>query len=97
MGFAKRREHLDVEQFVPELRVEALAVTILLGTARLDEQRLHADPAEPMPDCFRGELRPVVRPDVLRWPTDSTGRAIVATCQNDPAASPVLPQEMRAD
>ena len=40
LGFVERREDLAVEQFVPELGVEALAVAILPGTARLDEQRL---------------------------------------------------------
>ena len=38
LGLAKRREHLAVKQLVPELRDEALAVTILPGTARPDEQ-----------------------------------------------------------
>ena len=39
---AKRGEDLAVEQLVPELGVEALAIPILPGTTRLDEQRYGA-------------------------------------------------------
>ena len=68
LGLAKGLEHLAVKQLVPECRIEALAVAILSGTVRLDEQRLHADPAKPAPDRLGGELGAIVRPDVLRWP-----------------------------
>ena len=34
-------------QLVAELGIEALAVAVLSRTARLDVERLHADPAEP--------------------------------------------------
>jgi hypothetical protein len=61
-----RREHLAIGQLVPQLGVEALAVAILPGTTRLGEQRLHTNPAKPVTDRLGGELRPVVRPDVLR-------------------------------
>ena len=68
LSLVQGREDLAVEQFVPEPGVEALAVTGLPWTARLDEQCLYTDPAEPVPDCLGGELGPIVRPDVLRWP-----------------------------
>lgn len=68
LGLAKGREHLAVKQFVPELRIEALAVAIPPGTVRLDEQSLQADPAKPVPDHLGDELGAVARPDVLEWP-----------------------------
>jgi hypothetical protein len=46
LGFVERREDLAVKELVSELGVEALAITILPGTARFDEQRLHANSAE---------------------------------------------------
>src|SRR5262245_66608635 len=39
LGFVERREDLAIEELVPELGVEALAVTIRPATAWLDEQR----------------------------------------------------------
>jgi hypothetical protein len=36
-----RREDLAIEQFASKLGVEALAIAILSGAARLDEQRLY--------------------------------------------------------
>ena len=67
LGFTKAGEDLAVQQFVPELRVEALAVTVLPGTPRLDEQGLHAEPAKPLSNCLGCELRPIVRTYVLWW------------------------------
>ena len=49
-GFVERREDLAVEQFVPALGVEALAVAVLPGTTWFDEQRLHPHFAEPVAD-----------------------------------------------
>ena len=39
LRLAQRREDFSVVQFVPEPAINALAVAILPGTARLDEQR----------------------------------------------------------
>ena len=46
---------------------QPIAVSVLPGTARLDEERLHAEPAQPVPDGPGRELGSVVRSDVLRW------------------------------
>ncbi len=53
-------EDLPVEEFVPQLAVEALVVAVLPRAAQLDEQRLRSDPPQPPPDPFRGELAAVV-------------------------------------
>lgn len=45
--------------------VEALTVSIFPGTARLDEQCLHANPAKPVTDRLGGELGSIVRPYML--------------------------------
>ncbi len=62
----ERVEDLTGEQLVAELAVEALAVTVLPRRARLDEERLHTDALQPLAHDPSRELRPVVRPDVLR-------------------------------
>ncbi len=66
LGFAQRVEDLAVQQLVPQLAVEALVVAVLPGTARLDEERLHAHLRQPLPHRLGREFRPVVRADVLR-------------------------------
>jgi hypothetical protein len=66
----QRVEDLAVQQFVPELAVEGLVVAVLPWTARLDEQRLHADPRKPVANDFGCELRTVVTANVIRWPVD---------------------------
>ncbi len=53
-------EDLAVEQFVPELAVEALAVAVLPRAARLNEQRVRADLREPVPDDLGRHLRAIV-------------------------------------
>jgi len=59
-GFFQRIEDLRIQQLVPELAVERLAVAVLPRTAGLDEQRGHVQPFEPVPDRMGTELRPVV-------------------------------------
>ena len=64
----QRRELLTRQQLVAQLGVEALTVTVLPRAARLDEECLDVDPAEPLAHVAGNELRPVVRPNVLRCP-----------------------------
>lgn len=50
----------SIEQFVPELAIEALVVAVLPGTAWLDEEGLHPKPLQPVPDRKGSELRTIV-------------------------------------
>ncbi len=63
---SERREDLNVQELVSELRVQALAVAILPRTARLDVERLDADAAEPAAHVLGDELRSVIRSNVFR-------------------------------
>ena len=67
LSFAQRCEDFAIQEFVPELRVQALTVAILPWATRLDIERLDADPAEPVSYIFGDELGTVVRANVLRW------------------------------
>ena len=64
----QRREDLAVEKLVSQLRVQALAVAVLPWTSRFDVERLDADPAEPVTNVARDELRAVIGANVLRRP-----------------------------
>ena len=66
-GLGQRVEDLAVQELVPQLAVEALVVAVLPRTAGLDVERLHTEPGEPPPHELRGELRPVVRTQMLGW------------------------------
>ena len=55
-----------VEQLVPELGVEALAIAVLLWASRLDVGRAGADRVDPFPNRLGDELRTIVGPDVIR-------------------------------
>ena len=59
-GFLQRVENLRIQQFVPKLAVEAFAVAVLPGTARLDEQRVDIQPTEPTSNRVCAELRPII-------------------------------------
>ena len=48
-----------------QLGIEALIVPVFPGTARLDIERLYADPAEPGTHRLGGELRTVIRADMF--------------------------------
>ncbi len=78
LGLVQRREQFTCQQLVAELGVEALAVAVLPRAARLDEERLHADPAEPLAHVAGNELGPIVRPNVLRRPVrnEQIGEAV---------------------
>ena len=65
LGLLEIVEVLAVEQFVPELAVEGLVVDVLLGTARLDVERLHIDPLEPGTHRFGRELCAIVGSNVI--------------------------------
>ena len=66
LRLAERREDFAVEQLVPELRIQALAVAVFPWAARLDVERLHADAAEPFAHRYGGELRAIVGANMLR-------------------------------
>ena len=51
---------LAVEQLVPELAIEALAIAVLPGVSGLDEQCLRADLGKPVSHDLRCHLRAIV-------------------------------------
>ena len=59
-------EELPVQEFVPKLAVEALNIPILPRATRCDEEGCGSHPLEPQPHRQGGELRSVVRADVIR-------------------------------
>ena len=59
----QRGEDFSVEEFIPELPVKALDVTVFPRTARLDEKSPDLEPCEPVPNGFGNELRSVVLSD----------------------------------
>ena len=65
LGFFEAIEYLSVQQLIAEPRIEALAVTVLPGTAGLDIGGLSPNSFDPLPDGVCYELRPVIRTDVL--------------------------------
>ncbi len=64
--FGHRVEDLAVQHLVAQLAVQALRVVGLSWAARLDVERLHSDPTEPLPRRHRSELAPVVAAHVVR-------------------------------
>lgn len=68
LGLLQCVEDFRVEQLVPELAVERLVVSVLPRAAGLDEQRLHADPAQPFSNGNGRELSAIVGSDVIRRP-----------------------------
>ena len=65
-GLQQRIEDLPIQKLVSQFSVEGLDVAVFPWAARLDEQRLHTDPAQPLSDSDRCELRPIVRSNVIR-------------------------------
>ena len=53
-------EDLSVEQFIPELAVERFDISVLPGTARLDEEGSHPESSEPLPYRLCRELGSIV-------------------------------------
>ena len=66
LGLLGRREPLGVENLVPERSIEALVVAVLPGRARIDPDGLNANAPEPVLERCRGELRTIVRANVVR-------------------------------
>ena len=64
----QRVEDFSGQKLITELSIKRLVVSILPGTARLDEQGFDANPAEPGSDGFGRELRAVIGADVIRRP-----------------------------
>ncbi len=65
LGLPQRVKNLSIQAFIPQLPVEALAVTVLPRTAWLDVQRSRPHISQPLPKFRSHELRTVVRPNVL--------------------------------
>ena len=66
LGLAQRGEDLPVQQVIPELPVEGLAIAVLPGASGLDEQGADVEPGEPCPAALRTELGAVVGAQVGR-------------------------------
>ena len=60
-------EDFAVQQLVAELAVERFVVAVLPGAAWFDVERLHADPAKPIPNGMGRELRTIVGTNVVGW------------------------------
>jgi hypothetical protein len=60
LGFGQAEEDLAIEQFVPQLAVEALAVAVFPRAARLDIGCLGADGGDPFTQGLGDELRTVI-------------------------------------
>src|SRR5664279_3446261 len=65
-GFFQRVEDFPVEQLITQLRVEALAVSVLPRAARHDVGGLGSDRRYPVTYGLGGELRTVIRANVAR-------------------------------
>ena len=63
LGFPEAVEDFAVQQFVPELAVEGLAVAVLPGRSWLDVQAFRAQPRQPLAQDLGDHFRAIVRPD----------------------------------
>ena len=59
LGFLQRVEDLTVEQFVAELRIEALTIAVLPGTAWFDVSGLGSHGCNPLADSLGDEPGPL--------------------------------------
>ncbi|MCA9054020.1 MAG: hypothetical protein KDA75_09300 [Planctomycetaceae bacterium] len=57
---------LQPQELIPQAAVEALRISILSGTSRLDVQRFDVDPLLPLPNVSGHELGAVATSNVLR-------------------------------
>jgi len=60
LGFLGAAEDFSIEQFVPQLAVEAFAIAVLPRTARRDVKRLYPNPGQPFLDGYGNKLRAAV-------------------------------------
>ena len=67
-GLPQAVEDLSIEQFIPQPPVETLAIAVLPRTTGLDVERSGTHRRQPCPQRLGGELRTVVRADVIRHP-----------------------------
>ena len=67
-------EDLTVEQFVTQLRVEALAAAVLPGAAGFDEGGFRTDSYDPLPHGLGDELKAVVGTNMARHAAQDAGR-----------------------
>lgn len=65
-GLLQREENLAIRQFIPEARVEAFAVAVLQGRARVHAGGLRSDRLDPIAQLPRNEPGAIVRPDEPR-------------------------------
>ena len=60
LSLLKGVEYLPIEYLVSQFSIERFVVSILPGTAWLDEQGLDSDPSKPAPDSLSRKFRPIV-------------------------------------
>jgi len=60
----ERVEDLSFQQFILELRVEALGIVVLPRASRLNVSRPGAYSRDPLADCYGYDLGPIARTNV---------------------------------
>ena len=66
LGLLQSIENLTIEQFVSELPIETLNITVFPGTTWCNKKRLDTKPFEPLANDLCRELWSVIRTDMLR-------------------------------
>jgi hypothetical protein len=97
LSFHQSVEDPSVQQLVPQLFIRRLAVSLVRGTPRLDEQRLDAEPTEPVPYGLRCSLGSVIRSDLGRHPravSDAVSRS--STFSESKVRPPSIARHSRA-
>ena len=84
--FQQHIEDLSIQTLISQLSVEGFDVAIVSGTAKFNEQRLHADPTLPLSESESCKLRPLVRSNVIR--NTSTHEQITQPLQDRLAGHP---------
>jgi hypothetical protein len=69
-------------EFVAQLGVEALAIAVLPRAGRLDDEHLHANPAEPGAHIAADELRAIVERTFSGAPC-ATKRCVTQSCSSE--------------
>ena len=64
LRFPQCKEHLTVQEFIPQLAVEAFVVAVLPSGAWLDVERLDANASEPVSNGSGDEFGPIVGTNV---------------------------------